>query len=152
MSKKEIAMEYFSQGYNCAQSVLLAFKDECGLDADTITKITLPFGGGVARLRSICGSVSGMVMAYGLICCEPGLTEGEKKKEQYMNTQELVNEFSKRNGSFVCGELLSGVKVTEGPAPEVRTPEYYKKRPCKELVGDAAEILEEYLAKNHKNE
>ena len=145
MTKREIAMEYFSRGYNCAQAVLLAYKEECGLPEDALAKIALPFGGGISRLRSVCGSVSGMIMAYGLICGESETIDAESKGRHYAETQKIIKKFQERNGSYICGELLQGIQITSGAKPEDRTETYYKKRPCKELVGDAAEILEEYL-------
>ncbi|MBQ9081797.1 MAG: C_GCAxxG_C_C family protein [Clostridia bacterium] len=148
MSRGEIAKEYFSKGYNCAQAVLLAFEDVVGLDRASLLKITLPFGGGMGRLRLTCGAVSGMVMALGLIT---GTSEinGQAKSAQYAAVQELVKRFTVQNGSIICGELLTGTGVHTDTAPnaEPRTQGYYKKRPCADLCYDAAQILEEYLKK-----
>ncbi|MBP5707258.1 MAG: C_GCAxxG_C_C family protein [Spirochaetales bacterium] len=140
------AKEYFQSGYNCAQSVLMAFADKTNLTEEQIISIAAPFGAGMGRMREVCGTVSGMFMAAGLILGkDSGTPQG--KNEMYAITQEFANEFKKRNGSIICRELLAGVPVTSGTNAEPRTQEYYKKRPCADLCYDAAEILEEYLNK-----
>ena len=125
---------------------MLAFEDVVGLDRESLLKITLPFGGGMGRLRLTCGAVSGMVMALGLIT---GTSEinGQAKSAQYAAVQELVKRFTVQNGSIICGELLTGKGVQTDTAPnaEPRTQGYYKKRPCADLCYDAAEILDGYL-------
>ena len=145
MTRKEKAMQGFRDGYNCAQSIVLAFEDMLTIDLDTALKIASPFGGGMGRLREVCGSVSGMFMVLGFVkgYNEPGNYEG--KKELYEHVQELARRFEEENGSIVCRDLLGLNVKKEDAAPEKRTEEYYKKRPCVELVGCAAEILEQYL-------
>ena len=146
MTRAEQAREYFKQGYACSQAVALAFADVAGVDADTVSKMTLPLGGGLGRLRLTCGAVSGMAVAYGMI--EASSTpDAQNKKEVYSAVQKLCAQFSAENGSLICADLLSGnnLSVTVGGEAEVRTNEYYKKRPCAELVYHAAQILENYL-------
>ena len=145
MSRAEIAKNYFEQGYACSQAVALAFSDITGLDEEKTAKIMLPFGGGFGRLRLTCGAVSGMVAVLGLICAGSENTP-ENKMGTYAITQELCKRFQDENGSLICAELLNGVNATVGGAPEARTQEYYKKRPCAEIVYSAAEILEKYLS------
>ncbi len=150
MSRKERAKEYFLQGYACSQAVALAFSDVCGVDEATLSKIMLPFGGGMGRLRLTCGAVSGMAAVVGLFVAE-GEHSPENKKETYAAVQELCARFKEEYGSLICGELLSGkVPVEVGGVAETRTQEYYKKRPCAEMVGFAAQILEEYLREKGK--
>lgn len=146
MSRADIAKENFLKGYTCAQAVLLAFSDVTGTDEETAMKISLPFGGGMGRMRLTCGAVSGMVMALGLILSRAEV-DSSNKREVYAAVQELAGKFKTENGSVVCGELLSGahLKASTEAIPEERTAEYYKKRPCPELVYSAAKILEEYL-------
>jgi C_GCAxxG_C_C family probable redox protein len=144
MSRAERAKKYFEQGYACSQAVALAFADVAGIDEDTITKIMLPFGGGFGRLRLTCGAVSGMVAVLGATCAKAENTQ-ENKMNTYAMTQEICKKFKEENGSLICAELLEGVNVTVGGAPEARTAEYYKKRPCAEIVYSAAAILEKYL-------
>ena len=146
MSRGDIAKSYFLQGYNCAQAVLLAFEDAIGLDRDALLKLTLPFGGGMVRLRLTCGAVSGMVMALGLITGTSELS-GSTKHQQYAFVQELVKRVQNLNGSIICGELLTGkgIEAQTLPNAEKRSEGYYKKRPCADLCYDAAQILEEFL-------
>ena len=146
MTRAEQAREYFKQGYACSQAVALAFADVAGVDEATIAKAMLPFGGGLGRLRLTCGAVSGMAAAYGMGACKAENTP-ENKKAAYADVQKMCARFSSENGSLICAELLSGqnLSVTVGGAAEPRTSEYYKKRPCAELVYHAAQILEEEL-------
>ena len=149
MTRKEKAMQSFLDGYNCAQCMILAFEDMLTIDVDTALKISSPFGGGMGRLREVCGSVSGMFMVLGFIkgYNEPGDYEG--KKELYEHIQELARRYEADNGSIICRELLGLDVKKEAATPEKRTEEYYKKRPCVEKVGSAVEILEEYLKELH---
>ena len=142
MSKKsEKAKELFKQGYNCSQAVLGVFCEELGLDFTTAMKLASSFGGGMGRMREVCGTVSGMFMAAGLAFSD----ESNNKTEQYKIVQELAKRFKEKNGSIICRDLLQGVETSTSPIPSERTNEYYKKRPCIELVGDSVEIFEEYL-------
>jgi len=145
MSKKEKAMAYFKEGFNCSQSVFLAFAEEYGLDKQTALKLSSSFGGGMGRMREVCGSVSGMLMAAGLIYGYDLPNDNDAKREHYKRVQQLAGEFREKNGSIICRELLGQTGKDNSFVPSERTDEYYKKRPCAELVGDAAEILEKYI-------
>lgn len=151
MSRAESAKAYFLQGYACSQAVALAFADVCGVDKETLIKMTLPFGGGLGRLRLTCGAVSGMATVVGLVFANAE-NSPENKKQVYAIVQELCAKFQEKNGSLICGELLSGMKVPVqvGGEAESRTPEYYRKRSCGEIVFIAAEIVEEYLKEKGK--
>ena len=144
-TRKEKAMQSFWDGYNCAQCMVIAFSDLLTLDVDTALKMVSPFGGGMGRLREVCGSVSGMFMVLGFLkgYSEPGDYDG--KKELYEHVQELARRYEEANGSIICRELLGLDVKREDATPEKRTDEYYKKRPCAEKIGSAAEILEVYL-------
>ena len=143
--RSDAAMENFLKGYNCAQSVVLAFADLLPADEATLMRLSCSFGGGMGRLREVCGSVSGMLMVLGLLYGYDGPETGSVKAEQYARVQELAATFREKNGSIVCRELLGLDHRQDVPTPEARTAEYYKKRPCKELIGCAAGILEDYL-------
>ncbi len=145
MTRREIAMDYFAKGYNCCQSVVLAYKDMVNLDQPTIEKLTSSFGGGIGRMREVCGTVSAMAMVAGLLCGYEGPDEGEAKKAHYERIRALADEFREKNGAIVCRELLNLPAGPSEPIPERRTADYYAKRPCKELVGDAAQILEKMI-------
>ncbi|MGN0458563.1 MAG: C-GCAxxG-C-C family protein [Eubacterium sp.] len=147
MSRGDIAKNYFCQGYNCSQAVAMAFEDMLDMDEKSIARAVSGFGGGISRMREVCGCVSGMVfvmsMLYGYD--EPDNLEG--KKELYSRIQSLANRFKQDNGSVVCRELLNlQSKDFDAPTPEARTSAYYQKRPCKELARYAADILAEYIA------
>ena len=145
--KSQKAKELFKSGYNCSQSVLGVFCEELGLDFETAMKISSSFGGGMGRMREVCGTVSGMFMAAGLMFGEPDNSNPSAKGELYKRIQVLAEEFKKQNGSIICRELLEGVESSTSPNPSERTETYYKKRPCVDLVCDAVEIFEEYIAK-----
>lgn len=142
------AVEFFKEGYNCSQAVFLAFSDIYGLDVDASKRLSAGFGGGVGRMRMMCGAVSGMVMLAGL---ETGQTEGTDSKGKaqcYQEVQDMVNLFKDRNGSVICAELLAmnGCKVVaDTNIPDTRNAEYYKKRPCAQKVASAARIFAEFL-------
>lgn len=144
----EKAKELFMQGYNCSQAVLGAFCEELGLDFETAMKISSSFGGGMGRMREVCGAVSGMFMAAGLMYGPSDNENSAAKGEHYKRIQELANRFKEMNGSIICRELLEGIESSTLPAPSERTATYYKKRPCVDLVGDAADIFEKYLKEN----
>ncbi len=145
--KTEKAKELFKQGYNCSQAVLGVFCEELGLDFDTAMKIASSFGGGMGRMREVCGTVSGMFMAAGLAFASSSDSASEKG-EHYKRIQELAKRFKDKNGSIICRELLQGIESSNAPTPSERTETYYKKRPCVELVGDSVEIFEEFLKEN----
>ena len=139
------AKELFLEGYNCAQAVVLAYEDYFEESPETLAQMVSAFGGGMGRLREVCGSVSGMFFVLSKIYgyAEPKDTKG--KTDLYARVQELAERFKERNGSIVCRELLGLQEKISAPVPEERTPEYYKKRPCPDIIGDAADVLEEYL-------
>lgn len=141
--KTDKAKELFKQGYNCSQAVLGVFCEEMGLDFNTAMKIASSFGGGMGRMREVCGTVSGMFMAAGL-----AYSQANNKAELYKIVQELAKRFKDKNGSIICRELLQGVESSSSPLPSERNENYYKKRPCVELVGDATEIFEAFLNEN----
>lgn len=146
MSKGDIAKQNFLNGYNCSQAVLLAFCEDFGLEKETALKISEPFGGGMGRMREVCGTVTGMFMVLGLAMGNSDAKDGSTKKNVYKSVQELAEKFKQDNGSIICRELLGLQKANkESYVPSERTTEYYKKRPCPELCKYAADILEDYL-------
>ena len=142
------AKKLFLEGYNCSQSVFLAFEDKYDMDHSMAMKLSSSFGGGMGRLREVCGAVSGMFMVAGLLYGYDEPKNFEAKSEQYARIQELAGEYSDRNGSIVCREILGLGKGKDDPVPSRRTQEYYKKRPCPDLVAMAAAIMEEYIREN----
>ncbi len=148
MSHKEKAMSLFTGGYNCAQAVFCAYCEELDIDLDTGIKLSASFGGGFGRLREVCGAVSGMVMAAGMLYAPADPNDAEQKAAHYARIQGMCNAFKQANGSMICRELLALPEADDSPVPAPRTEAYYKKRPCAELVGAAAEILDAYIANN----
>ena len=139
-------------GHNCCQAVVLAYNDLFGIDDRTAAAMASGFGGGMGRMREVCGSVSGMVMLAGLIApaCDPSVKADRTRN--YALVQEVAGEFKAINGSIICRELIGLVPMgssegipTESPEPSDRTTEYYKKRPCEEMVGISARIIGEKI-------
>ena len=142
------AVENFMQGYGCCQSVVAAFADLYGLSDEMAKRIGAGFGGGVGRMRMMCGAVSGIVVLVGLDC---GQTEGddrEGKSACYKVVQDLLAKSKKQNGSIICAEILGlkgHEKAQSSYVASARTAEYYKSRPCAAKVESAARIFAEYL-------
>ena len=147
MDHRELAAELFLSDCNCAQAVLEAFSDVTGLEKSFAAKLASSFGGGMGRMREVCGAVSGMFMAYGLLCGPADPTDRAAKAKSYETLRQLAGEFEARNGSLICRQLLGLDPDFKPQPPEPRTDGYYKKRPCPEMVYCAADILEEYLSK-----
>lgn len=147
---EEKAGELFLAGYNCAQAVFAAFCDLTGIDEKTALRLSSSFGGGVGRLREMCGAVSGMVMVVGVLYGYDDATANRAKAELYTRVQELANRFREENGSYICRELLGlGAGAHDDPSkPSVRDAQFLKKRPCPMLVRDAARLLDEYLSEH----
>lgn len=141
----EIAEQLFKQGYNCSQSVVGAYCEKLGLDFETAMRLSSSFGGGMGRLREVCGAVTAMFMVAGLL---EGYSDPQNiaaKKKHYELIQTLAEKFRKQNGSIICRELLALDEKQSNPVPEERTETYYKKRPCAELVRCAGEIIDEHF-------
>lgn len=168
---RSIAEANFHQGYTCSQAVLCTFAETLGISKETAMKTALAFGGGMCRMREVCGTVSGMLMALGLLEGSGGVSSKDEKDTVYAGGQQLADQFRKDHGSIVCRELLglvplgtsqaalaagknrdltqsSDVESMTSPISEARTDDYYKRRPCEKLCGDAAELFAHYLAKH----
>ena len=144
--RSEEAKNNFLAGMNCAQAVLCAFRDRCGLDLDTAMKLASGFGGGLARQREVCGAVSGMCMVADLIRGPGENTDKDAKDEHYAFIRALCDAFREETGSIICRELLGLAPLqSDQPVSEARTAAYYKKRPCADLVAIAAKVLSEHL-------
>ncbi len=142
----ERAKDLFRQGYNCAQSVFAAFCDVTGMDQEIALKLASSFGGGLGRLREVCGAVAGMCMVAGLVWGYADPEDAQAKAGHYRRIQQLAAQFREQNGSIICRELLGLQAGGDSPVPEARTEQYYAGRPCVELVGHAAKILDAWLA------
>lgn len=138
------AAELFLQGYNCAQAVVVAFSDVTGLEDAFAAKMVSSFGGGMGRMREVCGAVSGMFFVLGHLYGYNTPGDEEKKKALYVEVQALAAKFRERCGSIVCREILKNPPSDPNPSP--RTAEYYKVRPCARMVKEAADLMDEFIA------
>lgn len=146
-TRAEKARAYFSEGYNCCQSVAMAFSDILDLEPNKVAELTSGFGGGFARMREVCGCVSGMTLVAGALSPADNPQDKEGRTKNYALVQNLAGEFKDRQGSIVCRDLL-GLRAgapQESPVPSDRTPQYYHSRKCADFVACAAKILEKQL-------
>ena len=140
------AAQLFLDGYSCSQAVMAAFCDVTGMDRDTAVRLAAPFGGGIGRMREVCGAVSGMMMVVGLLYgFEPSQGHAAKTAHYHL-VQELAGQFRQEAGSIICREILKNPPADPNPSP--RTAEYYASRPCARMVMLAAEILDRYIAEH----
>ena len=137
------AAQLFLDGYNCSQAVAVAFCDVTGLDESFAAKMASSFGGGMGRMREVCGAVSGMLMVLGLLYGydDPGDNAG--KKTLYAEIQALAGKFREEVGSIICREILKNPPSDPNPTP--RTAEFYRKRPCARMVVTAARLLDGFI-------
>ena len=148
------ALVFFMAGYGCCQSVVAAFSDLYGLDETMAKRLGAGFGGGVGRLRMMCGAVSGIVILVGLDCGQIDGSDREGKSACYKVVQDLLEKFRQENGSIICAEIL-GIngheKAKDSYVASPRTAEYYKTRPCAAKVESAARIFANYLKEKQRN-
>ena len=140
------AAELFLQGYNCAQAVAVAFCDVTGLEEKTAARMVSGFGGGMGRLREVCGAVSGMFFVLSFLYGYDTPGDEELKKALYVEVQALAGQFRERCGSIVCREILKN--PPSDPTPSPRTAEYYAKRPCARMVKEAADLMDAFIAEH----
>ena len=146
MEHATYAAELFLKGYNCAQAVAVAYCDVTGLQPDFAAKMASSFGGGMGRMREVCGAVSGMLMVAGILYGYDGPEEGAPKMAHYSLVQHLAAQFREQVGSIICREILKN--PPSDPAPTPRTEEFYKQRPCARMVVLACQILDAYIAEH----
>ncbi len=140
------ARALFRQGYNCAQSVFLAFSDELGLETGWAARMVSSFGAGMGRLREVCGAVSAVFLIAGIAAGYDDPTDGAAKAAHYRRIQALAAQFRERHGTLLCRELLGLPPGPDDPTPSGRTAQYYAARPCEQCIADAAEIAAAFLA------
>ena len=141
------AAKLFLEGYNCAQAVFGAFCDVTGMDFESAMKLSSSFGGGMGRMREVCGAVSAMFMVAGILYGYSNTDDDGKKAEHYKRIQALADEFKADHGTIICRELLSSLKKDTNPVPEARTEHYYQERPCAAFVRSAAMCLDRLIEK-----
>lgn len=148
--RQERAENFFMEGYNCCQAVLLAFQDILPVDRSALLRVASGFGGGIARMREVCGAVSAMAMIAGFLSPAEDPSNLQQRRDNYALVQRFAQAFREQKGSIVCREILGLRKPEPGapmesPMPSARTPEYYKTRPCAATVGIAARIVADYI-------
>lgn len=143
MNHSELAVENFLQGYNCSQSVVVAFSDVTGMTPEYAARLSSSFGGGMGRMREVCGAVSGMLMVAGLLYGYSMPGDDESKRAHYKLVQTLAGKFREKEQSIVCRDILKNPPADPNPTP--RDAEFYQKRPCARLVALAAQILDDYI-------
>lgn len=146
--KRENAVRFFENGYNCAQSVLLAYAGRYGIDELTAMKMASSFGGGMGRMREVCGAVTGMLMVLGLEYPFTDTTDRQSKNRNYQVVQECMNEFKTNTGSFICADLLNLKREAQKPESSERDQAFYRSRPCAGCVALAANIIGRKILEN----
>ncbi len=145
LSRVEEAVKTFESGYTCAQAVFATYADLFGLDTETALKLSSPMGGGIGRMREVCGAVSAMALLAGLKEGNTDPAKEEGKEAIYLLTRQMAEKFKEKHGTIICRELLQIDGMEESAAPSERTAEYYRERPCSKAVATAAGIVEEML-------
>lgn len=144
-SRVEEVVRTFESGYTCAQAVFVTYADLFGLDRETALRLSSPMGGGIGRMREVCGAVSSMALLAGLKEGNTDPDNEEGKERIYLLARKLAERFKERHGTIICRELLGIEGMEESAKPSARTKEYYASRPCSRLVATAGEIIEEML-------
>lgn len=144
-SRVDYAVDLFKNGYNCAQSVFAAYADLFGMDQQTALKMSSAMGGGIGRMREVCGAVSAMAMLAGLKEGNDDPENEEAKAHIYELVRRMSGKFKEKEGTIICRELLGIEGMEESARPTVRTAEFYTTRPCARLIAEAAGIIEEVL-------
>lgn len=145
MNKKENALEYFRNHFNCSQAVFTVFGTEEGIPREQCLKVACSFGGGMGRQQFTCGALTGAAMALGAKYGKGFNDPEEKKAFTYTKTRELFAEFQKLHGSTTCLELLKGFNMND-PDDHKRIVELRLfETLCEKYVGDAVEITEKLM-------
>ena len=140
-SRIKLSVDYFEQGYNCSQAVFMAYSDIYNIEPELAAKIATSFGGGMGRLREVCGAVSGMFIILGLQYPYTNPQDKASKNANYKAVQEVAQQFKAEMGSYICADLLKIKHAPQNPISETRSEAYYKSRPCTRCVAVAAEIV-----------
>ena len=146
MDHSILAAELFLEGFNCAQAVAVAFCDLTGMDKNEAAKLASPFGGGMGRMREVCGAVSGMFLVLGMLYGYDENDTDVQKKQLYRDVQALAEKFRAECGSIICREILKNPPSDPNPTP--RTAEFYAQRPCARMVMTAARLMDDFIAEH----
>lgn len=146
IQRADLAANYFRKGCNCAQAVTVAYADLIGMDETLLLRASSSFGGGMGRLREVCGAVSGMLLAAGFLYGYDDVTDISYKRAHYHLVQTLAGSFRERYGTIVCRDILGKSAGADTPEPTPRTEAFYAERPCEGCIRAAVEILDAYIA------
>ena len=149
MSSGQKALDLFNSGYNCSQAVVLAFKDKLNLPEQTLIAMSSSFGGGISRLREVCGCISSMALILGILYGNYDVNNVQEKANHYGLIQKLALKFKEKFNTYNCAELLGKLKEVESPTPSVRNEAYYSSRPCGKFIYYMAELIEKEI-ENHE--
>ena len=149
-SHQQRAVELFRRGCNCSQAVFTAFTDITGIDEKTALRMSAPFGGGLGRLREVCGAVSGISLVAGCLWGYDNIEDKSFKTEHYKLISGMANRFSREFGAYICKEILGVKNYIYSPVAEDRTSEFYAKRPCEKCIAYAAKILDDEIENHSK--
>ena len=148
MNSSNKAVELFESGYNCSQAIVLAFEDLFNIDKKALKSLSSSFGGGISRLREVCGCVSGMAIVMGLLYGDYDINNNDEKAKHYERVQQLAIKFKEKTNSINCAELLDKAKGIETPIPEIRNEKYYSSRPCSKYIAIMAQIIQQHIEKD----
>ncbi len=148
MDHKQEARKLFLEGYNCSQAVIAAFSDVTGMDKKEALMLSSSFGGGMGQLGEVCGAVTGMFMAAGLLYGYHNPNNPELKQNQYALIRKMAEKFKEKYPSLLCRDLLGYLKEKTYTLPDGADVSVYEKRPCLIFVEYAAEIMDEIIKEN----
>ena len=143
--RSERAVALFKAGASCSQAVVAAFADRIGMDEAAAMRMASGFGGGIGRMREVCGVMCGLTMLAGMRRGNAAPEDAEGKKAVYALVQELAAAFRAEFGSIICRQLLGLEKPEGDPTPAPRTEQYYRKRPCSDFVAFGASLAEKLI-------
>lgn len=141
---------YFLLGYNCSQSVVLAFQDKLNLPTSTLLSLASSFGGGIGRLREVCGCISAMAIIMGLLYGNYDKDDVSDKAKHYQLIQNLTFQFKDKYGSYICADLLNLKKGPSNPMPGIRNKAYYESRPCGNYIYYMCELIAREIEKHEQ--
>jgi len=119
----------------------MAYADAYGIEQETAAKLATSFGGGMGRLREVCGAVSGMLLVLGMEYPFINTKDKASKNTNYKAVQHVAEEFKAVMGSYICADILKIKHVPQNPESSERNEAYYKSRPCTKCVATAAQIV-----------
>lgn len=145
MSKiTEKSIQCFRDGCNCAQSILAIFSPQLGLDEITAKRVSAGFGGGMGRMQNTCGAVTGAFMVLGLKYGNFDGKDQKAKDKTYRLINQFTQEFTEKNGSINCREILD-CDFTTSEGMQYFKDHQLEEKKCQKCVEDAANLLQDLI-------